>query len=55
MSDEIQRYSNVHILTHTVVKADFKKDLLHFNERGVAKFALQIRRNSQIEVIQIGV
>ena len=43
IADEIKRYSNVHILTHTVVKADFKKDLLHFNERGVAKFALQIR------------
>ena len=43
IADEIKRYSNVHILTHTVVKADFKNDLLHFNERGVAKFALQIR------------
>ena len=35
--------TNVHILEHSVVKDDFKKDLLHFNERGVTKFALQIR------------
>ena len=43
VAEEIKKYKNVHILTHTVVRADFKKDLLHFNERGVAKFALQIR------------
>ena len=43
VAEEIKKYKNVHILTHSVVRADFKKDLLHFNERGVAKFALQIR------------
>ena len=43
VAEEIKKYTNVHILTHTIVRADFKNDLLHFNERGVAKFALQIR------------
>ena len=43
IAKEIKRYNNVHILEHSVVKDDFKKDLLHFNERGVTKFALQIR------------
>ena len=40
---EIKKYTNVYILTHTIVRADFKNDLLQFNERGVAKFALQLR------------
>ena len=43
VAEEIKKYTNVHILTHTIVRVDFKNDLLHFNERGVAKFALQIR------------
>ena len=44
MADEISKYSNVHLLTHEVVARDFKKDGLHFNNRGIAKFALEIRR-----------
>ena len=43
VAEEIKKYTNVHILTHTIVRADFKNDFLHFNECGVAKFALQIR------------
>ena len=44
MADEISKYSNVHLLTHEVVVRAFKKDGLHFNDRGIAKFALEIRR-----------
>ena len=44
MLDVIGKYRNVHLLKHDVVQADFKKDGLHFNDRGIAKFALEIKR-----------
>ena len=44
MLDVIDKYRNVHLLKHDVVQADFKKDGLHFNDRGIAKFALEIKR-----------
>ena len=40
---EVKKYTNVHLLCHDVVRGDFDKGGLHFNDRGVAKFALQIR------------
>ena len=44
MSEVIGKYRNVHRLRHDVIQADFKKDGLHFNNRGIAKFALEIKR-----------
>ena len=44
MSEVIGKYRNVHLLKHDVIQADFKKGGLHFNNRGVAKFALEIKR-----------
>ena len=44
MSEVIEKYRNVHLLRHDVIQADFKKDGLHFNNRGIAKFALEIKR-----------
>ena len=44
MSEVIGKYRNVHLLRHDVIQADFKKDGLHFNNRGIAKFALEIKR-----------
>ena len=44
MSEVIGKYRNVHLLRHDAIQADFKKDGLHFNNRGIAKFALEIKR-----------
>ena len=43
ISEVIGKYRNVHLLKHDVIQADFKKDGLHFNNRGIAKFALEIK------------
>ena len=43
IAEEIKKYNNVRILKHSVIRDDFKRDMLHFNERGATKFALQIR------------
>ena len=44
MLDVIGKYRNMHLLKHDVVQADFKKDGLQSNDRGIAKFALEIKR-----------
>ena len=43
LADITSGYDNVHLLKHENVRADFKKDGLHFNLRGVAKLGLNIR------------
>ena len=45
--DVIGKYRSIHLLTHDVVQADLKKDGLHFNDRGIAKFALEIKYTIQ--------
>ena len=40
---EISQRRNWHILDHDLSKTDFKKDGLHFNEIGTAKYALEVR------------
>ena len=43
ISLEVEKYENVHLLPHDVVRDDFDRGGLHFNDQGLAKFALQIR------------
>ena len=40
---ELKQWKNWHILTHELSRDDFKKDGLHFNEIGRAKYAHEIR------------
>ena len=40
---ELKQRKNWHILTHELSRDDFKKDGLHFNEIGRAKYAHEIR------------
>ena len=40
---EISQRRNWHILDHDLSKTDYKKDGLHFNEIGTAKYALEVR------------
>ena len=43
LADLALQYDNVYLLKHDNVRADFKKDGLHFNQRGIAKLCLNIR------------
>ena len=40
---ETQKQNGWHMLCHNLLEADYKKDKLHFNDRGIAKYAHQIR------------
>ena len=40
---EIAQRKNCHILKHDLSKSDLKKDGLHFNDSGTAKYALEVR------------
>ena len=43
IANEVKKYENVHLLCHDGKRSDFNRGGLHFNKRGKAKFALQIR------------
>ena len=40
---ELSRIHGFHVLTHEFNELDYKDDGLHFNMRGTAKFAFEIR------------
>ena len=50
LQSETSNHKNFYILQHDVYKSDYKKDGLHFNVVGTAKFAHEIRHT--IRVIQ---
>ena len=45
MSAVTGTYTNVHLLRHDVTQAELTKYGLQFNNRGIAKFALKIKRD----------
>ena len=43
LSELVSKKQNFHLLEHDSEYHDYKKDGLHFNDSGIAKFALEIR------------
>ena len=44
ISSQISHHKNWHLLTHRFIPSDYKKDGLHLNDVGVAKYAKEIKQ-----------